>query len=280
MKEIIQDIWEKGITSDVQIVILVLGICMFCGSALKSVNDPSIEETLRNPKDKEKYATIRRGIIIVICTIMNVALVGDVTNIDILGKMAFIVFCGSFYFYKKSSSMRKYIEEIEGIEELSDIYFERYTLFVLMGIVSMMPIIAYAMHEELHQYRFSIISCGIIASAGVLSIIVLCDFDKLKRESTNYFLDNNRKIYIYERVDENTILCGNHPKKNKANKYIHIDYEDIKTIEIEHEIYEIKDVPRNRKKEIMKTYRNKKWSNCSIRHRIQDLRNRLNSRRH
>lgn len=167
--------------------------------------------------------------------------------------------------------MKKYIEEIDGIEKLSDIYFERHTLFMLMGIFSITPIITYVMHEKLQQYHFSIISCGIMASAAILSIIVLCDFNKLKRVSTNYILYNNRKIYIYERVDENTILCGNHPKKNKANKYIYISYEDIKTTEIKHESYEIKDIPRNRKKELKRTYRNKKWNNCFIRQRIQDL---------
>ena len=269
--QIIQAIWENGIKSDIQIGILVLGICMFCGSALKSVNDPSIKETLRNPKDKEKYTAIRSSVIIVIFTIMNVSLGNDKNNIDKLKVIAFIVFCASIYFYRKSSSMKKYIEEIDGIEKLSDIYFERHTLFMLMGIFSITPIITYVMHEKLQQYHFSIISCGIMASAAILSIIVLCDFNKLKRVSTNYILYNNRKIYIYERLDENTILCGNHPKKNKANKYIYISYEDIKTTEIKHESYEIKDIPRNRKKELKRIYRNKKWNNCFIRQRIQDL---------
>ena len=59
-------------------------------------------------------------------------------------------------------------------------------------------------------------------------------------------------------------------KTKQTNIYILV-MKIIKTTEIKHESYEIKDIPRNRKKELKRTYRNKKWNNCFIRQRIQDL---------
>ena len=130
---------------------------------------------------------------------MNVLLGDDKNNIDKLkSDSIYSVLCKYLFLQKKFINEKIYWRDRWNRKNLVIYILKDIHYFMLMGIFSITPIITYVMHEKLQQYHFSIISCGIMASAAILSIIVLCDFNKLKRVSTNYILYNNRK-YIFMR---------------------------------------------------------------------------------
>ena len=95
-------------------------------------------------------------------------------------------------------------------------------------------------------------------SAGMIEIAMIFMFDPefIKRKSINYFFDNGNKMYIYRRIDKETVLCGDNPSISKAKKYKSISYDVFKRLEINHVVY--RKLSDDRKRELRKIYNDRR----------------------
>ena len=75
----------------------------------------------------------------------------------------------------------------------------------------------------------------------------------VKRSAKNYFLQNNEKMFIYERIEDDTVLCGDNSEISKAEKYVTISYDELKEKEIFHMQYVC--LSKTEKKELRKKYK-------------------------
>jgi hypothetical protein len=66
-------------------------------------------------------------------------------------------------------------------------------------------------------------------------------------------LDGDNKIFIYERIEDDTVLCGDNQEKNKAKKFITISYENLKEKEIFRMQYE--SLSKTKKRKLRENYK-------------------------
>lgn len=261
---------EKGIEKSIEkiienidftsangLIIVLLSFGIFVGPILMSIGQPSIEKIFTNPKDKQKNMGIGMIILVIVLAVVNVIIINDETIMNVIAVAIIVIAVGTLHFYKKGEQTKQFIGEIEGIEKLSQYYKEISAIGVLLFILCLVPFYMYRIGEQLELVKvIAKFGFAIIVSIIELVIICLCDLRELKRISTNYFFHDGKKMYIYERVDNDMILCGDKPIKNDAKKYIIIKYEDLKTIKINHYIY--KKVPKNKIKELKLRYRRRR----------------------
>ena len=63
-------------------------------------------------------------------------------------------------------------------------------------------------------------------------------------------------MFIYKRLDDDIIMCGDNTEMNKSSKYITISYEELKNKEIIH--IQHNRLTKKEKKELIKEYRDDK----------------------
>lgn len=191
-----------------------------------------------------------------------------IININVLDckLIGFVWICGFIFlvFYEiykvKEKRTAQDIEDMENIEELNDYYKEKVSMNGVMCIMCIVPIIAFVIHFRIGS-NISELTCAVIAGIIEVAIIFMFDPEFIKRKSINYFLDNGKKMYIYRRVDEETVLCGDDPFINKAKKYKSISYNEFKRLEINHVVY--RKLSSSRKRELRRLY-NGRRNQCII----------------
>ena len=77
--------------------------------------------------------------------------------------------------------------------------------------------------------------------------------DMIKMNSSLYFIEGSNRIYIYKKLDAQTILCGDNPQMNKTKKYMFVNYDKLKDKEIYNVQYRA--LSEARKKELKDTYK-------------------------
>ena len=152
----------------------------------------------------------------------------------------------------KEKEIEKYIE---GIEELNDFYKEQASMRGVLFIMCVVPVIAFIIHFRIGN-NISELTCAVIAGMIEIAMIFMFDPEFIKRKSINYFFDNGNKMYIYRRIDKETVLCGDNPSISKAKKYKSISYDVFKRLEINHVVY--RKLSDDRKRELRKIYNDRR----------------------
>lgn len=168
--------------------------------------------------------------------------------------IGFVWICGFIFsvFYEiYKVKEKRTAQDMENIEELNDYYKEKVSMNGVMCIMCIIPINAFVIHFRIGS-NISELTCAVIAGIIEVAIIFMFDPEFIKRKSINYFLDNGKKMYIYRRVDEETVLCGDDPVMNKAKKYKSISYNEFKRLEINHVVY--RKLSSSRKRELRRIY--------------------------
>lgn len=238
-------------TSKTNVGILAILSCVVIVQLLKSINSTFMEEALMKKKEKEKTAFFRIIVLLVLLTPINYILSKDYTFLGI----EFLLGLVSLIFYKiynrKVSQTNKYMDDLG---ELNLYYHEKCSDSALFGIVSFTPFISILM--SISGKFISTFNCVVIVSIIEVYIIGISLPELVKRESRCYFISNNKTMYIYKRVDEYNILCGDNSKINEAKEYKIISYEDLKEKEIFCEQYS--GLSKERKRKLKERYKEKK----------------------
>lgn len=233
---------------DKHIIILSIIICLFLGYFFVTISATSIEDTYITQKSEIRNICIKIIMLEIVFATKNFVLLFDSKLIGFIWICGFI-FSVFYEIYKVKE--KRTAQDMENIEELNDYYKEKVSINGVMCIMCIVPIIAFIIHFRIGS-NISELTCAVIAGIIEVAIIFMFDPEFIKRKSINYFLDNGKKMYIYRRVDEETVLCGDDPFINKAKKYKSISYNEFKRLEINHVVY--RKLSSSRKRELRRLY--------------------------
>lgn len=228
------------------IVFLVVAIEMYISMNI-AVNTSSIEEVFMKGKRRKRNYFFKllslSGIFIpanYILSIENMFII-----IEVFGAVVGII---AYFIYNiKEAATKKFIE-------LNVFYKEKRSECILFSIICTMPVIIIL----LNQIAKNISMFSYIIVVSVIEVLFICISvpEFINKSTDNYFLDNDNKVFIYKRLDDDIIMCGDNTEMNKSSKYITISYEELKNKEIIH--IQHNRLTKKEKKELIKEYRDDK----------------------
>lgn len=261
-KNLIKDIDFKNIES---VSILAIAVCVLFVQILKAIYITPIEELFIMPKKKETNMVLKMIMVSAIMVIVNFVLTLDVTFLV----PGVILFIATLLIGKYFSCKAKIVEANSQNNDLDDllIYYkekgEDYELFSTIIVMPILVLILNILAESIPLY-----SCNIIVSVVLTFFIFLKIPGFVQRESRLFFMKDNEKKYIYGRIDDENILCGDNTKMAYAQSYITISYQDLKNTEIKRQPSDGK-LDKSRKKQLK---RENKKRLCD-KHRLLDCMN-------
>lgn len=210
------------------VVIAVIILAVLFLLALKAIYTTSIEELFMSKKKKVIKDFFALMFFLLIFTLLNIILLifPELLKIEYLffgisSGYCFYCFCRSKF--QCVLSNKKKID-----------YNERCNSFMIYAIIFMMPLLISMMKKEVD--KMPLINCVLIISVIEIFLVYFSVPNLLKKKSQNYFMDNEQEIYIYKKIDGESVLCGDNPIMNKSEKYIIITYDELKKKEIYHKM--------------------------------------------
>lgn len=135
----------------------------------------------------------------------------------------------------KEKRVQKYIDRDRRFKRLKMCYIESEQDVALIIIILIIPFGILVLTQI--NSSISLLKGTIIMTVIEIFFISLCIPELLKPNSRNYFIENNEKIYIYERLNDEIVLCGDKNSIYKSSVYRTISYEELKRKEIKQEEY-------------------------------------------
>lgn len=213
------------------VIIAFIALAVLFALALKAIYITSIEEFFMNEKQKIVKGFFVLMYFLTLFTVYNLILLifPWLLIIDggffVLGSfISFILYLCCCFGSSKSQSVDTSKKKIDCKVICNNL--------VLYAIIFMMPWLAAIIKIEAE--KIPLINCVLIASVIGVILVYFSMPSLLIKRSSNYFMSAGQKIYIYKRIDEDSVLCGNDPTINKSEKYIIIPYEELKKKEIFH----------------------------------------------
>lgn len=211
----------------VAIIILVIAVFSF-----KSLYTTSIEEVFMTLKEKKKHILYKVIILFVASLFVNIILL--IEKKMLVFEIGGAIFLGviSVYYKLKELQTKVFLEkEVELYTFFKNKKFEFFMAFIFLLISMISGLI------NILALNISDLNCAIIVS--VIDIVVFCTFmpELIKIPSNAYIFYDDKKLYLYDRVDENYVLCGNRSDMSDSDNYITISYEHLKGKEIFKDIH-------------------------------------------
>lgn len=211
------------------VLVLAVLVCVLLIPLTGSIYSASVEEVFMDEKRRGRNSFFKLLALLVIFIPSNFVLSIQGTFILLELFFGFIGIIVYFVYDRKEASTRKYIENIS---ELNEYYKDKRSGCFLFVIICLIPSMSILMNQLLDN--IPLFSCAIIVSIIEVLIICISMPEFVNRSAKNYFFDNDNKVFIYKRIDDDTVMCGDNTELNKADKYITITYEELKKKEILH----------------------------------------------
>lgn len=240
-------------TSLGSIIILAILVCVVLVSVFKSIYSTSVEELFMNSKEKNKNMFFQLLVILTILIFINFMLlnIALIFMEILLGAVSLVVY---IVYQRKENGTRKYLEMID---ELNTYYKQRSSFWYLISIICLIPSLVFLINSI--ENSIPLFNCAVITSVIEVSIICIIMPEYIMYDARNYFVDNENKFFIYGRIEDDIVLCGDNTQKSKASKYITISYEDLQKKEIFHMRRER--LSKKRKRELRTIYKENKQVN-------------------
>lgn len=253
IKEILSLVTNFDVTKKEGFYGVIISVVSICAGMLIVVDSSFTEELLM--KREEKQRNISFKLILYFMIFLPVNYILFIIDDNIIKIAVVLVSMGlGFYNKRKEKAIRRYAEEDADIIKLSVYYKEKKEENFLYIVVILMSWLALYIQACMPFVKESI--CIIIVSVIEVFIICLALPEVLKPKSNIYFIKDNEKIYIYKRIDKKKFLCGNRPQISDAEKYIFINYKELKEKEIRHDLY--KKLTEEQKENLIKKYKEKR----------------------
>ena len=256
IKEILSSAINFDVTKMEGFYGVIIAAVTICAGMLIVIGSNFTEELLMKREEKQRNISFKLIIFLIIFLPVNYVLFIIDDEIANIIKIAVVLVSMSIGFYnkRKEKSIRKYAEEDADIIKLSVYYKEKKEENFLYTVVILMSWLALYIQACMPFVKESI--CIIVVSVIEVFIICLAFPEVLKPKSNIYFIKDNEKIYIYKRIDKKKFLCGNRPQISDAEKYIFINYKELKEKEIRHDLY--KKLTKEQKENLIKKYKEKR----------------------
>lgn len=235
---------------------IIVGAALFCIlfiHLIGAINTATVEEIFMDEKRKKRNSFFKLLMLLIIFIPTNfvLSIQGKFILFEILLGIICIIVC--IIYSIKEHCTTKYIESIS---ELNAYYKEKRLEYLLASIVCLMPSVDILMYHRVDN--ISLFSCIVIVSVSEVFAICFSMPEFVNRSANNFFIDNDNKLFIYKKIDNDTIMCGDNMEISQANKYITITYEELKKKEIIHMQY--KCLSRTEKKKFRNKYKENRAS--------------------
>lgn len=210
---------ELDITNTRNVVILAIAMCIIIGKIIKAIYSTYVEEIFMNPKSKRRNIFYKIIALLIVNIIVNFVLIVNSVYlwIAIWGVM---IGLGAFVYYQLRKTLtEKYAGDIE---RLTQYYKDMSYDMMLITIFILMPLLALVIYKS-YSY-IPLINCVIMVSIAEAFLICLLTPELIKCKSQYYFINDGEKMYIYGRIDENIVLCGDNPVESESEKIMAISY--------------------------------------------------------
>lgn len=249
-EEIIRFVIEKiDLNSkDMNAIVITVLIGVFLFQGYKSINNAYIEELFMKRKEREINIWSKCIFLTLLLLAENMILIVENSSLIIELIFSAIGIVGYFVYDRLVTKTERYIQKLS---ELNSHYKEIRQIFFWIMIISITPFcisLLCAVRSDI-----SIYICVLFASIIETFLICLSMPDMIKRNSSLYFIEGSNRIYIYKKLDAQTILCGDNPQMNKTKKYMFVNYDKLKDKEIYNVQYRA--LSEARKKELKDTYK-------------------------
>ena len=203
----------EGIEAYIGIIAAVLTLIVV---SVRAIYSTYVQELFMTNKQKEKNNVYKLIGLMGLLFIMNYVYL-SIEWIDIVGLIGFFVFVNYAYRGWKNE-----------INELNTYYSNRKILSLITVIVLFGPE-AVRMLEKQNILSQKVICVLIVSLVQILFIVITTPQILNISEAKCYYLDkDDDKWYLYYRIDDNNILCGDSSKVGLADKYKTITNDELK----------------------------------------------------
>ena len=225
-----------------EMISLIIAACMGIIFIHRAFYSTSIESIFMTRKQKMKNSLYKLIGFLIIFSAINFFMSYGIW-INLIGIPVFLLTFISVFilsiiniiFSIKEKRVQKYIDRDRRLERLKICYIESEQDVALITIILIIPL-GISVLTEINS-SISLLKGTIIMTVIEIFLISLCIPELLRPRSRNYFTENNEKIYIYKRLDDEIVLCGDKNSIYKSSIYRTISYEELKRKEIEQEEY-------------------------------------------
>lgn len=99
------------------------------------------------------------------------------------------------------------------IDELNTYYKQRSSFWYLISIICLIPSLVFLINSI--ENSIPLFNCAVITSVIEVSIICIIMPEYIMYDARNYFVDNENKFFIYGRIEDDIVLCGDNTQKVK-----------------------------------------------------------------
>lgn len=226
----IKDLLTKVLNCDVAMPIgVVIAMIVVAVNIFNVLYSSSIEELFMSSKKKTINSILRLATISSVVALINYfsVIYTHIIVLETLGLILLILYC-IYCFCRKG----KYYSD----DKLANYYEERVCGCALLIVLQIAPAIIYLYSENIHKNSDRI---NIVLLGSAIECIVICLLipEIIKNKSRHYIEYKNKKIYIYEKINKETFLCGETPYIYDSKVHILLDLKTIKENEIFYEKY-------------------------------------------
>ena len=252
------------LTNIKDVIILAIILCLIYAQVFKVFYDTYFEEFFIISSKKSRNNFYKILLYFAVLLLVNIILTVDLSCYVLAFPISIVAIIVHFIYGRKIAMIQKYSEKTT---DLITYYKRKQSDAFLYFIFSGAPACSRLLNDSLDN-SMPLINCTIIISIMETFVLLVSISNLIKHESVIYFIKGNEKMYIYERVDSETVICGDSSRTSEAGKYITISYGELKKLEIFHEKYT--EISRERKKFLYNEYRkNKKILKKSIKKGIK-----------
>ena len=211
------------------VIVLAILVCVLFIPLTRAIYTASVEEIFMDERRKGRNSFFKLLALLVLFIPSNFALStqGALIVVELsLGIIGIIVYG---VYYAKEAGTREYIKSIE---KLNAYYKEKRSDSFLFSIICIMSGLCILMKQMVDN--MSLFSCAVVVSTIEVLIICISMPELVNGNVNSYFLDDDKRWFIYKRIDNDTIICGDSMERSKADKYITITFEKLKRKEILH----------------------------------------------
>lgn len=252
LQRIIDYLYDFNPADKKSVIVLALLMCLLTRYCIRAIYTTSIEEIFMNTKEKLVTDVFKVLVMLVVFISTNIVL-----TIDPFFALIELVVCVIWYILyliycrkeRKTNMILK--KQNKALYKLQVYYKDKQTMAILMIVLFFMPaviIVCKSVYKTLPLF-----ACLVIASAIEVFIIGILLPELFVKKAKNYLKNGEEKMFIYKRMKDASVICGDDECFNKASKYIVISIDELKTKEIYHLQSEI--ITKDEKRDLCKKFK-------------------------
>ena len=259
LQRIIDYLYDFNPADKKSVIVLAVLMCLLTRYCIRAIYTTSIEEIFMNTKEKLVTDVFKFLAMLVVFISTNIVLTTDSFWILIefvvcvMWYILYLIYCRK---ERKTNMILK--KQNKSLYKLQIYYKDKQTMAILMIVLFFMPAMV-IVYKSVYK-TLPLFACLVIVSAIEIFIIGILLPELFVKKAKNYFKNGEDKMFIYKRLKNASVICGDDECLNKASKYIVISIDELKTKEIYHLQSEIitKDEKRDLCKKLKKMRKEKK----------------------